>query len=185
MKKLIFSTLVITTSVLVVNVAQADTNAFSVGYAQSKVQDFKNIRGVNMKYRYEDDSPVSFITSLSYLYGDSQASGSIEPEGIHYHDKFEVKYGSLMVGPAYRLTDNFSLYALAGVGTMKATLKEHSTQGDDTDSAKISSRKTGFAWGAGVQMNPLENIVIDVGYEGSNISSTKINGFNVGVGYRF
>ncbi|EPP6897733.1 hypothetical protein ACUU4L_000506, partial [Salmonella enterica subsp. enterica serovar Senftenberg] len=24
-----------------------------------------------------------------------------------------------------------------------------------------------------------------VGYEGSNISSTKINGFNVGVGYRF
>ncbi|ENH8267082.1 Ail/Lom family outer membrane beta-barrel protein, partial [Salmonella enterica subsp. enterica serovar Bredeney] len=28
-------------------------------------------------------------------------------------------------------------------------------------------------------------IVVDVGYEGSNISSTKINGFNVGVGYRF
>lgn len=47
-----------------------------------------------MKYRYEDDSPVSFISSLSYLYGDRQASGSVEPEGIHYHDKFEVKYGS-------------------------------------------------------------------------------------------
>lgn len=41
MKKFILSTLVITTSVLVVNIAQADTNAFSVGYAQSKVQDFK------------------------------------------------------------------------------------------------------------------------------------------------
>ncbi|TZF64603.1 virulence protein, partial [Salmonella enterica subsp. enterica serovar Typhimurium] len=26
---------------------------------------------------------------------------------------------------------------------------------------------------------------LSVGYEGSNISSTKINGFNVGVGYRF
>lgn len=85
MKNIILSTLVITTSVLVVNVAQADTNAFSVGYAQSKVQDFKNIRGVNVKYRYEDDSPVSFISSLSYLYGDRQASGSVEPEGIHYH----------------------------------------------------------------------------------------------------
>lgn len=185
MKNIILSTLVITTSVLVVNVAQADTNAFSVGYAQSKVQDFKNIRGVNVKYRYEDDSPVSFISSLSYLYGDRQASGSVEPEGIHYHDKFEVKYGSLMVGPAYRLSDNFSLYALAGVGTVKATFKEHSTQDGDSFSNKITSRKTGFAWGAGVQMNPLENIVVDVGYEGSNISSTKINGFNVGVGYRF
>ncbi len=75
MKNIILSTLVITTSVLVVNVAQADTNAFSVGYAQSKVQDFKNIRGVNVKYRYEDDSPVSFISSLSYLYGDSQIPG--------------------------------------------------------------------------------------------------------------
>ncbi len=53
----------------------------------------------------------------------TQASGSVEPEGIHYHDKFEVKYGSLMVG-AYRLSDNFSLYALAGVGTVKATFKE-------------------------------------------------------------
>ncbi|ECM8085122.1 virulence membrane protein PagC [Salmonella enterica subsp. enterica serovar Typhi] len=185
MKNIILSTLVITTSVLVVNVAQADTNAFSVGYAQSKVQDFKNIRGVNVKYRYEDDSPVSFISSLSYLYGDSQDSGSIESEGIHYHDKFEVKYGSLMVGSAYRLSDNFSLYALAGVGTVKATFKEHATQDGDSFSNKISSRKTGFAWGAGVQMNPLENIVVDVGYEGSNISSTKINGFNVGIGYRF
>ncbi|VEA47533.1 membrane protein [Salmonella enterica subsp. arizonae] len=77
MKNFIFSTLVVTTSVWVVNVAQADTNALSVGYAQSKVQDFKNIRGVNMKYRYEDDSPVSFITSLSYLYGDSKASGRV------------------------------------------------------------------------------------------------------------
>lgn len=134
-----------------------------------------------MKYRYEDDSPVSFISSLSYLYGDRQASGSVEPEGIHYHDKFEVKYGSLMVGPAYRLSDNFSLYALAGVGTVKATFKEHSTQDGDSFSNKISSRKTGFAWGAGVQMNPLENIVVDVGYEGSNISSTKINGFTSGL----
>lgn len=185
MKKIIFSTLVISLSVLTVNAAQADTNSLSVGYAQSKVQDFKNIRGVNVKYRYEDDSPVSFITSLSYLYGDSQGSGSVEPEGIYYHDKFEVKYGSLLVGPAYRLTDNFSLYALAGVGTMKATFKEHSTQDGDTASNKLSSRKTGFAWGAGIQMNPQENMIIDVGYEGSNISSTKINGFNVGVGYRF
>lgn len=36
MKNIILSTLVITTGVLVVNVAQADTNAFSVGYAKVK-----------------------------------------------------------------------------------------------------------------------------------------------------
>lgn len=36
MKNIILSTLVITTSVLVVNVAQADTNAFSVGMHKVK-----------------------------------------------------------------------------------------------------------------------------------------------------
>ncbi|TYN25284.1 hypothetical protein FYL57_23325, partial [Salmonella enterica subsp. enterica serovar Typhimurium] len=66
MKNIILSTLFITTTVLVVNVAQAATNAFSVRYALSKVQDFQNILGVTVKYRYEDDSPVSFISSRSY-----------------------------------------------------------------------------------------------------------------------
>ncbi|MEG9983134.1 Ail/Lom family protein, partial [Escherichia coli] len=36
----------------------ADNHSFSVGYAQSKIQNFKNIRGVNLQYRYEWDSPV-------------------------------------------------------------------------------------------------------------------------------
>ncbi|ECD4706482.1 hypothetical protein E1C95_16990, partial [Salmonella enterica subsp. enterica serovar Bonariensis] len=37
----------------------------------------------------------------------------------------------------------------------------------------------------GVQMNPTKNFVIDVGYEGSRELLTQINGFNIGVGYRF
>ncbi|MDI8083656.1 hypothetical protein MJN69_27255, partial [Salmonella enterica subsp. enterica serovar Kentucky] len=55
---------------------------------------------------------------------------------MHYHDKFEVKYGSLMVGPAYRLSDNFSLYALAGVGTVKATFICHNRDTWDTHGGK-------------------------------------------------
>ncbi|MGL7934570.1 MULTISPECIES: Ail/Lom family outer membrane beta-barrel protein, partial [unclassified Salmonella] len=48
-----------------------------------------------------------------------------------------------------------------------------------------SERRTGFAWGAGVQFNPVENVVIDLGYEGSKVGAAKLNGVNVGVGYRF
>jgi putative virulence related protein PagC len=44
-------------------------------------------------------------------------------------------------------------------------------------------------YGAGVQINPLPNFVIDVGYEGSklngNFNDLSVNGFNIGVGYRF
>ncbi|ECG8591718.1 outer membrane beta-barrel protein [Salmonella enterica subsp. salamae] len=185
MNKFILSTLVIATSALAVNSALADTNSLSVGYAQSKVQNFKNIRGVNVKYHYQDDSPVGIIASLSYLYGDTKFSDAVEEYGITYHDKLEAKYGSALVGPVYQVTDAFSVYALAGAGMLKATLKEHGIENNEPFSSKGSFRKTGFAWGAGVQMNPLENIVVDVGYEGSRIASTKINGFNVGVGYRF
>lgn len=39
----------------------ADNHTLSAGYAQSKVQDFKNIKGVNLQYRYEWDSPVSVV----------------------------------------------------------------------------------------------------------------------------
>ncbi|HCP1358503.1 TPA: Ail/Lom family outer membrane beta-barrel protein [Escherichia coli] len=36
-------------------------------------------------------------------------------------------------------------------------------------------------WG---QFNPAENVVIDVGYEGSKIDVMKVNGFNLRIGYR-
>ena len=40
-------------SLMVSEIAFADNHSVSIGYAQSKVQDFKDIRGVNPQYRYE------------------------------------------------------------------------------------------------------------------------------------
>ena len=51
MKKLSLAVLVI--SGLTSGMAFADNQSVSIGYAQSDVQDFKNIRGVNLQYRYE------------------------------------------------------------------------------------------------------------------------------------
>lgn len=48
---------------------------------------------------------------------------------------------------------------------------------------------TSLVYGAGVQINPLDNFVIDVGYKGSKLDDGgkdhTVNGFNIGVGYRF
>ncbi|MWL74803.1 Ail/Lom family protein, partial [Escherichia coli] len=49
MKKLSLAVLVAAT--LASGAALADNQTVSVGYAQSKVEDFKNIRGVNVQYR--------------------------------------------------------------------------------------------------------------------------------------
>ena len=161
-----------------------DTHAISVGYAQSRVEHFKDIRGVNLKYRYEAQAPVGLIASFTWQSGERDESGSF-PDGHHWRDNVEVKYWSLMAGPAMRVNDYVSFYALAGVGTVKADMKEYISTPDYSETLSGSKSKSGFGWGAGVQFNPVENMVVDAGYEGSKIDTTKLNGFIVGVGYRF
>ncbi len=161
--------------------ALADNHTVSVGYAQSNVEDFKNIRGVNVQYRYEWDSPVSLMGSFTYMSGD---------EDEHYYLFSEVKYYSLMAGPAYRLNDFVSLYALGGVARVKADGHTTWVNGGDnyTQRDGISDKSTSFAYGAGVQFNPTPELAIHVGYEGTTADlgdDYGIDGWNVGVGYRF
>ncbi|EHM4843633.1 complement resistance protein Rck, partial [Salmonella enterica] len=86
---------------------------------------------------------------------------------------------------AVRVNELVSLYVLAGAGTGRAEVKEHISMPGYNGRFTGSERRTGFAWGAGVQFNPVENVVIDLGYEGSKVGAAKLNGVNVGVGYRF
>ena len=49
--------------------------------------------------------------------------------------------------------------------------------------------KTAFAYGLGVAINPVENISVNIGYEGTRSKyydqKMNFNGFNIGVGYKF
>lgn len=168
--------------------ALADDHTVSVGYAQSKVEDFKNIRGVNLQYRYEFDSPVSVIGSFTYLSGDEDQHYYVASDSVK--NSVDVKYYSVMAGPAYRLNEFVSLYVLGGVAHAKADGDTTWVNAGDNYRVResISEKSTDFAWGAGVQFNPTENLALNVGYEGTNVDidgSRAINGFNVGVGYRF
>lgn len=73
MKKLALFVVAVS-SLLGSSCALADNHTLSLGYAQAKVQDFKNIRGLNMQYRYEWDSPVSIVGSATYMKGDEDYS---------------------------------------------------------------------------------------------------------------
>ncbi|ANS44819.1 Ail/Lom family outer membrane beta-barrel protein [Serratia inhibens] len=191
MKKLVIASMVISTLGLSV-AAHAGQSTLSVGYAQSKVQDFKNINGVNLKYRYEWDSPLSVISSFTYMSGDQNESYYVERDIIDNHA--EVKYYSLSVGPAYRFNQYISVYGLLGLNYNKVDYKSswnnyannaYEYMGDESGSEK----KTSLMYGAGFQLNPMENLAIDIGYEGSRLNidgrNLSINGFNIGVGYRF
>lgn len=180
-----FLSLVILASVGVSSVAKADSQTISLGYAQSKVQDFKNIRGVNAKYRYEWNSPVSILGSFTYMSASGNLFDNDSTGSTGYDDRVKLKYYSLLVGPAYRINEYVSFYALGGINRSNVDLSQNYRHSDYTYTEGSSYSKTAFAYGAGVQINPTENIAIDVGYEGSKIEKAKNNGFNVGIGYRF
>lgn len=172
--------------------AQADRQTITLGYAHSKVQDLKNINGVNVKYRYEWNSPFSIMGSFTYMGGKSDYSYLATKDIID--NKVDLKYYSLSAGPAYRINSYVSVYGLVGVNYNKADystrwLNYESGSYRDMGTTDGSISKTSFMYGAGMQINPIENVAVDIGYEGSSLNDGEknhaINGFNIGVGYRF
>ncbi|WP_078002426.1 Ail/Lom family outer membrane beta-barrel protein [Izhakiella australiensis] len=164
------------------SVAQADQQSVTLGWAHTSTSasDVKNLDGINVKYRYEWDSPVGIIGSFSWMKGDDEFSFSYDG-----HGKTKVNIYSLMVGPAWRINEYVSLYGL--VGANFADIKVNASNAYSSADSKWNG--SNFAWGAGVQINPMTNLVIDVGYEGSQLKpngeSFDLNGFNIGVGYKF
>ncbi len=173
----------------------ADNHTISLGYAQSRVQHFGNIRGGDIQYRYEWDSPFSVIGSFTYMKGNESEFNSYDntdnpPVKVKDHTKIDIKYYSLLAGPAYRINDYISPYGLVGVAHANAKSAYDESIGDNTPSTeKNSFNATSFAYAAGIATNPIENLAINVGYEGTNVridgDNSNINGFNVGIGYRF
>lgn len=172
--------------------ASADNQTVTLGYAQSKVQDFKDIKGVNLKYRYEWDSSYSLITSFTYMSGKQDSSYLADKDIMNAHSK--LTYYSLSVGPAYRFNDFISLYGLIGVNYSKGESRTHwnnyeSGSYRDMGDFTYTGKKASLMYGVGLQINPASNWAVDVGYEGSSFNddvyTRSINGFNIGVGYRF
>ncbi|EAA7985442.1 outer membrane beta-barrel protein [Salmonella enterica] len=96
-----------------------------------------------------------------------------------------------MAGPVYRINDFVSIYGQIGFAYIKSHGSESYSYEDFQDNYNYSRNKAGFAYGAGVQFNPIENVALTVGYEGASFSSDddyesiNTNGFNVSVGYQF
>ncbi|AWH89042.1 Ail/Lom family outer membrane beta-barrel protein [Limnobaculum parvum] len=190
MNKAILSTIILL-NLGFAQVSQAQDQTITLGYSQSHFEEFGGVSGVNIKYRYEWDSPWSVISSFTYMDGNTEKNYQRSSYNIKAHG--DVDYYSLSVGPAYRINDYVSLYSLFGAatGTFNYSADKYSKQNQymyhmNKDGTKHT---TTFMYGAGVQVNPMENFAIDIGYEGTHMEYQGMqftsNGFNVGAGYRF
>lgn len=170
------------------SVALASSHTVSLGYAQSDVQNFNDISGANLQYRYEFDSPLSILGSFTYMLGDGKNSYYVANDAVT--NNADVKYYSFLVGPAWRINEYVSLYALGGFAYVKASgmTKWEDSASDYIGREDLSEKSTSFAYGAGVLINLQENIPVNIGYEGTQADmdgNYSINCFNVGIGYRF
>jgi putative virulence related protein PagC len=170
--------------------AMADNHTVSLGYQEGRLPDLYNMSGVNLKYRYEWDSPVSIITSFSYMGGGKTYEE--KRSFTSHHKEWKSKSFGLALGPTYRLNEFVSIYGLAGVNFSKfdhhATKKYHTSNTEKHWDGHAN--KTSLMYGAGVQINPIENVSIDFGYEGYRLTidefySKPVHNLNVGLGYRF
>lgn len=190
MKKLTAFALLIS-AITLSPLAVASNSTVSLGYAHSDIKNVAGINGINMKYRYEWDSPLSIISSLTYMSGSKDFFDSTN--AYNYRTTENFKYYSLSAGPAYRINQYVSLYGLVGINYNKADIDfVQSGKGSNTSilyQENYNMKKTSVMYGFGVQVNPSQNLMLDLGYEGSRIKddykSYRINGFNIGVGYRF
>ncbi|HEY3984268.1 outer membrane protein OmpX [Cedecea sp.] len=151
-----------------VGTASAATSTVTGGYAQSDMQGVANkAGGFNLKYRYENDTPLGYIGSFTY----TQKSDT--QDGVYNKGQY---YG-ITAGPAYRINDWASIYGVVGVGYGKFQATEFPAHESVSD--------YGFSYGAGLQFNPIENVALDFSYEQSRIRSVDVGTWIAGVGYRF
>ncbi|EFF5433096.1 Ail/Lom family outer membrane beta-barrel protein [Escherichia coli] len=168
--------------------AESGHGAFSVGYAQvhpggvpalsgtgARAGDLK---GINVKYRYEFTDHLGGIVALSYASvkkSDTMKTG----ENTFHYESLRGRYVSLMAGMAYtRWSDSVQDYRRDEV--KPGYVKETTTASDGHTARHLSP-----AWNAGIQFSPVETVVIDLAYEGSASGDWRTDGFIVGVGYKF
>ncbi|EBN8531863.1 Ail/Lom family protein [Salmonella enterica] len=177
-------------------VAAEHQTTLSAGYLQA-VTDMpgnRDLKGINVKYRYEFTDALGVITSLSYAGGKDRQMTYYSD--IRKHEDSVRTHGfSVMAGPSLRVNDWLSAYTMMGVSWRRVSFfsgdytKVMDDQGETHDvlTGSDASRRsnTSLAWSAGVQFNPADVVSVDLAYEGSGSGDWRTSAFIVGLGYRF
>ena len=184
--------------------AESGHGAFSVGYAQvhpggvpalsgtgARTGDLK---GINVKYRYEFTDHLGGIISLSYASAKKSRTTITGDKAFHY-ESLRGRYVSLMVGPVWQVSEQVSIYGMAGMAhtrwsdSVQDYRRDEVTPGyvreNTTASDGHSARHLTLAWGAGLQFNPVETVTVDLAYEVAGHGDWRTDAFIVGIGYRF
>ncbi|EOO7359002.1 Ail/Lom family outer membrane beta-barrel protein, partial [Escherichia coli] len=153
-----------------------------------------DLKGINVKYRYEFTDHLGGIASLSYASAKKSRTTMTGDKAFHY-ESLRGRYVSLMAGPVWQVSEQLSLYGMAGMAhtrwsdSVQDYRRDEVTPGDvrvtTTASDGHSARHLTLAWGAGLQFNPADTVAVDLAYEVAGHGDWRTDAFIVGIGYRF
>ncbi len=122
-----------------------------------------DLKGINVKYRYEFTDTLGLVTSFSYA-GDKNRQLTRYSDTRWHEDSVRNRWFSVMAGPSVRVNEWFSAYAMAGVAYsrvstfsgdyLRVTDDKGKTHDVLTGSDDGRHSNTSLAWGAGVQFQP-------------------------------
>ncbi|EOA6889798.1 Ail/Lom family outer membrane beta-barrel protein [Shigella dysenteriae] len=162
--------------------ASEHQSTLSAGYLQphTDMPGSDDLKGINVKYRYEFTDTLGLVTSFSYANAEDEQKTHYSDTRWH-EDSVRNRWFSayVMAGVAYSRVSTFS------GDYLRVTDNKGKTHDVLTGSDDNRHSNTSLAWGAGVQFNPTESVAIDLAYEGSGSGDWRTDGFIVGVGYKF
>lgn len=162
----------------------AGIHTLFAGYTNVKPRGSDALHGLRLTDLYEINNEWGVITSLAYASRSKQVNANAD------YLQLENRYRSIMVGPAYRLTHRFSVYGQLGMATMENSLTPNV---DKFRNYHLTYDHSALALGAGVIVNPINNMAIAAGFEtsrfqppaGEDKGKVSFNTFNLNIGYRF
>lgn len=196
--KLKLATLLLTSGMAFNCLAAAGESTASLNFAHANgkikhkgngetFSDEQGMNGVNTSYRYEFDDIFGVMGSATWLFNTSK---EIEKkDALESSKKESVNYLSLSVGPTFRINEHVSLYTLLGYAQNQTRIDYQNRAEKD-----VKIKFGGLTWGAGLQINPVNNLAVNIGYEGANmkykgdeknVPNMKSHGLNIGLGYKF
>lgn len=151
-------------------------HSLSVGYASTDIDTgddtvdglIDDPAGINLKYTYQADDKIGFISSLTYTKSSESYTSGYE---------MDIDYLSLLAGPTYSLSDNLKIYGMAGLARAEIEVSDSSDSDSDDESDLVLA--------AGLRVNVTEDIALDLSYEYTEIEDIDFGTLSAGVGFNF
>ncbi|WP_435532331.1 Ail/Lom family outer membrane beta-barrel protein [Proteus vulgaris] len=166
--------------------AYNESHTIYSGYIYGKIKG-DTAKGPIVSYRYEAENAWDLLVSLLYLNSNHKEPFKDARFITPSIKQYKTKTTALLIGPTYRITPNFSIYAQMGPNKLKYQEDKLHPKINTTDIHRVDT--TSVIGQIGIDYTPIKEIAFNFGYLYSDTTANKrhieLNSIQLSLGYRF